>query len=89
MKINITVNVPNGKPIAEPVGKVIDDVLKLRKRYPDIICGDDVAINVMPENFFNTSLESNVTDFIDEVSKELDGRMSDFKTVSGEETNVH
>lgn len=90
MKINITVNVPEGMSIFKPLESAIEAVNVLRRKYPSMIKSDDTTINVMPSNFFNTSLETNVSDFIDSVSKELDDRMLVSKMMKSEdETNVH
>lgn len=87
MKINITVNVPEGTSIFKPLKSVIEEVKEIRQEYPNIINSDDVTINVMPSNFFNTSLETNVSDFIDSVSKELDDRMLVSKMMKSEGEN--
>lgn len=90
MKINITVNVPEGMPIVKPLESTIEAVKKIRLGYSSIINSDDITINVMPSNFFNTSLETNVSDLLDSISKELDDRMLTSKMIQSEgETNVH
>lgn len=90
MKINITVNVPEGTSIFKPLESAIEAVDVLKRKYPSMIKSDDTTINVMPSNFFNTSLETNISDFIDSVSKELDDRMLVSKMMKSEgETNVH
>lgn len=90
MKINITVNVPEGTSIFKPLKSVIEEVKEIRQGYPNIINSDDVTVNVMPSNFFNTSLETNISDLLDSVSKELDDRMLVSKMMKSEgETNVH
>lgn len=90
MKINITVNVPEGMSIVKPLESTIEAVKEIRLGYPSIINSDDITINVMPSNFFNTSLETNVSDLLDSVSKELDERMITSKMIQAEgETNVH
>lgn len=90
MKINITVNVPEGTSIFKSLESAIEEVDVLRRKYPSMIKSDDVTINFMPSNFFNTSLETNVSDFIDSVSKELDDRMLVSKMMKLEgEKDVH
>lgn len=90
MKINITVTVPEGVSIFEPLESVVESVKKVWLGHLNMIKSDDITLNVMPSNFFNTSLETNISDFIDSVSKELDDRMLVSKMMKSEgETNVH